>query len=150
MPAAGTAKKYSAASPLRAQALAIGAFPANAPLVNLFARSHWTLALEPTVIAAAERLARERFAAVICHAAHWKQVVEMIGQIMIGQATIGQSEPRYDTHPIVIALSENPAQDDWLQAIGSHVHFLDGNQISAPELFPLLNHAWRVCSEVRP
>ena len=135
MSAAAASARKPGAAPLPAQALAIGPCPAHAPLLNLFARSHWTLEHEPTINAATERLGRERFAAIFCNAADWRHVV----------AALGDGK----TRPIVIALSENPAKDEWLEAIASHVHFLDANQLSAPELFPLLNHAWRVCSEAR-
>lgn len=136
MAAAAPGLKPCSSAPLGAQALAVGLFPAHTAIANLFARSHWALEHEATLAAAVARLGRERFAAVLCRAEEWKQIVEAIGALKDFQKA----------RPVVIALSENPAKDDWLQAVANHVYFLDSRQLSAPDLFPLLNHAWRVCS----
>jgi hypothetical protein len=118
------------AAPLPARALAIGTFPLHA--LDIFAGSHWSLEREATSRAAAERLAHERFAAVLCPASDWREVAETVGFL--------------NPSPVIIALSNDPPGDDWLDAIAKHVYFLDLRQLSAPELFPLLNHAWRTCN----
>jgi hypothetical protein len=117
----------------RAQALAIGPSTANAPLQNLFARSQWLLESEPTLAAALTRLSQERFPAVFCSAADWRKTLAAVNTLQYP--------------PIVIALSWNRGNDDWLQAITSQVYVLDANRLAAPEVFSLLNHAWRVCNQ---
>ena len=116
-----------------AQALVIGPFSVEAPLQNLFARSHWKLEREPSLAAAVERLAQDRFPAVFCGASEWQRVLAAMSDI---------AHP-----PTVIALTENRDKEDWLQAITSNVYVLDVNGLAAPELFSLLNHAWRLCNQ---
>jgi hypothetical protein len=116
----------------RAQALVIGPSNLQAPLENMFARSHWKLEREANLASALERLATERFPAVLCCAAEWKKVVDAVA--------------RLDHPPMVIALSDEWADEDWLQALTSHVYVLDMKRLSAPEVFSLLSHAWRIAS----
>jgi len=119
----------------RAQALVIGP-SVQASLQNLFARSHWKLEGESSVADAVERLVHDHFPAVFCSAADWKRILSAISAL---------PHP-----PIVIALAvdrDKEAREDWLQAITSHVYVLDANRLAAPELFSLLNHAWRLCNQ---
>jgi len=99
----------------------------------MFARSHWKLEREPSLPAALERLSRERFPAVFCGASEWKRVFDAVS--------------RLDHPPMVIALSDDRADEDWLQAVTSHVYVLDTKRLAPPELFSLLSHAWRVCTQ---
>jgi hypothetical protein len=117
----------------RAQALAIGSSSVNPSLQNLFARSHWTLVSEASVATAVARLSQERFPAVFCNAAEWQKTLEAVSTLQ--------------NPPIVIALSGHRADDEWLQAITKDVYVLDANHLAAPEIFSLLNHAWRVCNQ---
>lgn len=105
----------------------------QAPLQNMFARSHWKLEREPNLEAALERLAQERFPAVFCSASEWKKVVDAVSPL--------------DRPPTVIALSDDIAEEDWLQAVSSHVYLLDLKKLAAPEIFSLLSHAWRISSQ---
>jgi hypothetical protein len=130
---AAVARSRPQPAPSRAQALMIGLIAAHTPLLNLFATSHWTLQREPDLIAALERLSREHFPAVFCQAAEWKRIAPAMASL--------------DRPPVVIALAESRATDEWMQAIASHVYLLDAKHLAAPELFSLLNHAWRVSNK---
>jgi hypothetical protein len=116
----------------QAQALVIGSPSVKVSLQNLFACSNWKLAHEVTLNRGIERLTQERFPAVICGAADWKPILDEVSEL--------------ERPPVVIALSQDCAKDDWMRAIASHVYVLDANHLTAPELFSLLNHAWRLCN----
>ena len=132
MSAAAALSRQTQGARIRPQALVVGSAYVQTPLQNLFACSTWTLEREATVNAGIERLTRERFPAVLCGAQDWKLIVSAVSAL--------------DRPPIVIALSEDRGKEDWLQAITSHVYVLDANRLAAPELFSLLNHAWRLCN----
>lgn len=98
----------------------------------MFARSQWKLEREADLESALERLAQERFPVVFCNGSEWKKVVEGLARV--------------DHPPMVIALSDNPSNEDWLQAVTSHVCMLETKRLAAPEIFSLLSHAWRISS----
>ncbi len=137
MPAAATAPARSASVRSPARVLAVGALASGFPLGNLFARSHWALEHEPDLHQLNGRLHREPCAAVLCNSDEWKQVVAALESLPAGP----------HARPLVIALSENLAPEDWLRAVENQVHVIDSKQFSPPQLFSVLNHAWRVRNE---
>lgn len=132
MSAAAAPSRATQGPRTRPQALVVGPPSVQTPLQNLFACSTWSLEHEATVNDGIERLSRERFPAVICGGTDWKRLLSALSAL--------------DRPPVVIALSEDRDREDWLQAITSHVYVLDANRLAAPELFSLLNHAWRLCN----
>ena len=133
MSAVAARSRQTSGAACRAAALVVGSSSVQAPLQNLFACSSWTLEQEPNLNAGMERLTREHFPAVFCSDADWRRILSAVSVL--------------ERPPIVIALAEDRAKEDWLQAITSHVYVLDANRLAAPELFSLLNHAWRLCNQ---
>jgi hypothetical protein len=113
-----------------AHALVIGPPTVQAPLEPLFSRSHWALEREADLQSALQRLSKERFPVVFCHAEDWKRIARSMANL--------------DRAPMVIALaSEEPGKKDWIEAISHNVYSLNVNRLAPSKLFPLLNHAWR-------
>ena len=135
MSAAVAPSRLSTDARARAHALVIGPPNLEAPLHNMFARSQWKLEREADLDSALKRLARERFPVVFCNGSEWKEVVAGLARV---------DHP--PMAPMVIALSDDPTNEDWLQAVTSHVCMLETKRLAAPELFSLLSHAWRISS----
>jgi len=83
---------------------------------------------------AAERLSISNYPVVLCGADRWREVVA------------GASRASHP--PQVLVFDEKPTDCEWRDAITEGASYVDARHLSAPHLFTLLNHAWRVWNRI--
>jgi len=112
----------------RQAALVIGSAEFTSRLRDLFRHSRWELAWPAAPESTSEELARNEFPVVICEG-DWRNVTAR---------TSGLPNP-----PVVITVGKSDPRT-CQSALDNGVLYLDERGMRPGDLFPLLNHAWRI------